>query len=356
MPQTIRFTAADVGAAAGDGRRLTEEALAGVLGLPAALWDFVESGYTVSLAGGLNVEAAAGVARIAGYRVEDTGTLSVACPNNATSGIYLRLDRTAGRVTGASLAALGSVTPDVADAVLLAVVVATAGSLGSLRDERRRGIGLLSGEYAGNGATSRTISTGRTPQLVLVASVDGGSAVHAVSGPRVCGARDFHTDGNSEVGFRLMNRNLAVAAVPAILTASQTWDPPAGTTTGVVDVSVPGARVGNLVSVSHPNIPTVGDGNETLSGVVRITDSVRVTYSKNGQSRDPASGTLSVLVVQPSIASAAATFLGNAAALAGRNPAEVPWIVQDGFDVGHPSSVGESLNASGRDYAWLALL
>lgn len=350
MGQIIWPSHNDVGDTEGDGTVLTEDRVKDLLG-KVLTHPGIISGFTPTNPSGLTVRVAPGEAFLDGRWVKTDANLEVSATASQVSYQFLKVTLDGNnRATAVALETRSSSTPPSDRYVIVARSNAGASSINSFYDERVfAGAGTKSGFYTGNGASSRTISTGRTPTLVIVSKIDGTSDnLIGLAGPDVGGRR---VAGNSPLvpASRVWFREGDNHTLPKTLSGSKSWSP--GTITAhnydSTTLTVTGASVGDPVIAWMEGVTL---GKFLFQGYVSSANTVTVYATNVSSSNDSFNGTLYVRVVDLSGVNTnldVANFV-NAALTDSKAPA----LVDGGFTVSGTGS--PSLNANGWNYGWVA--
>lgn len=134
----VRFTKNDIGATAGAGKYVTEQAFAG---MQAELTDdFVSSGMTLpSTSGTLNIDLALGVAYVSGFRVSLPSATTLTVGASTTSYVFLRLDVDADGNVNAVKVEVNTTGTAPARSIPLATITSAASTITATADRAPRG-------------------------------------------------------------------------------------------------------------------------------------------------------------------------------------------------------------------------
>ena len=360
MAFTIFPTQADVAPATGGGRVLTEENLHALLKGLSQNSNFLITGGVVSAAGGLDVSISAGEAVIDGYWVKWDAPIVFTMTNGVTRLLMMRVTKTSGRVDGAVVeeaTAVNGYSSDVigVDRVTIASVTTSGGAVVDIGDERSWSPSTVVGRYTGDGTTSRTISLGKTPVLVLVQKSDEGSttigtATLAVSAPNLFGIRGFGGAGAPfvvENGFYVVNddaneRTKILESIYVEFASDANFTFVSGEFSRTYAVT--GAAVGDIV------IPR-RDNAMYLFGRVTSSNVVTVDYIQFSGTAFVATSTVRILVMKANT-HRKVMMGGSNFGTAGGN---IPVIVSGGFKVS-TASASVHLNQSGEVYRYVAFM
>lgn len=134
----VRFTKNDIGATAGAGKLVTEQAFHG---MQAELTeDFVVTGLTLpSTSVTLDISLALGTAYVSGFRVDLPNATTLSVGASTTSYAFLRLDKDGDGNVDAVAIEVNTTGTQPADSIPLAVIVSGGSTITSTQDRAPRG-------------------------------------------------------------------------------------------------------------------------------------------------------------------------------------------------------------------------
>lgn len=351
MPPTIFPSDGDHGASPGDGKLGNEINMGAWAAALTGERNHVVSGLRPVQAGN-DVTVQTGVVVIQGHRVVQDSTSFFASVDSGTPTVYwLRLGRTGGQIDGTLVW-----TPETNFSTEYADGVRVFAWTGVFLLDVRRGPPIsTSGSYTGDGVTAseRTIEVYRDGIKPAQVVVTGASS--SITGFSPLYAHDLLTADSDGVCVTFWDSDRSTFA--RRVRSSSAWDPGSIVAGSFVEAqfTVTGAEVGDPVAVGFTSLP-VGHNSWSVTAFVSAADEVTVVLQNlGGTNEDPPSGNVDIVVTKEEVSRDKRVLHSSAPSLVPLQRGSVA-LAAGGFNVIENLSVIDSLNRSGEDYRWVAIL